>query len=293
MQRIHAISSNLFPSFLAPLLEIPEPPKTIFYEGVLPERHKDTKVIAVVGSRRHTRYGKEVTQKLVSFLAPYPCVIVSGLALGIDSIAHKIALEVKLPTIAVPGSGIAYKNIYPSLHKQLAKDILSSGGALVSEFTPETKAAPWTFPQRNRIMAGLCDAVLVVEAEEKSGTLITARLALEYNKTVLAVPGNIDSPTSSGTNWLIRQGATPITKGEDILDALNIPIKGGAGTQELPFVDLSEEEKVLLLLLREPQSKDVLIRESGMEASKALITLTSLELKDLIKEEMSVYKRIV
>ena len=138
-------------------------------------------------------------------------------------------------------------------------------------------------------MAGLCDAVLVIEAEEKSGTLITARLALEYNKTVLAVPGNIDSPTSSGTNWLIRQGATPITKGEDILDALNIKTK--EENQTLPLVDLSPEEETILNLLREPKSKDALIRESGLEANVALITLTSLELKDLIKEEMSVYKK--
>lgn len=289
MQEIHSITNDIFPPFLKALREIPESPKTVFYEGTLPDIHKDTKVLAVVGSRRHTRYGKEITQKLVSFLSHYPIIIVSGLALGIDSIAHKTALEVKLPTVAVPGSGLAHKNLYPSLHKQLAKDILSSGGVLISEFTPETKAAPWTFPKRNRIMAGLCDAVLVIEAEEKSGTLITARLALEYNKTVLAVPGNIDSPTSSGTNWLIRQGATPITKGEDILDALNIKTK--EENQTLPLVDLSPEEETILNLLREPKSKDALIRESGLEANVALITLTSLELKDLIKEEMSVYKK--
>ncbi len=293
MQEIHSISSSHFPDFLLPLLEIPEPPKKIYYEGVLPIKENGVKVLAVVGSRKHTRYGKDMTQKLIDGLRGYPIVIVSGLALGIDGIAHEKALEIGLTTVSVPGSGIAYKNLYPALHKNLAKKIIGSDGALVSEFEPELKAAPWTFPKRNRIMAGLCDAVLVVEAEEKSGTLITARLALDFNRTVLAVPGNIDSAPSKGTNWLIRQGATPITSSEDILDALNIPQRDVCEQQTLNLEDLSDDEKIILELLREPKSKNSIIQESGLEASRALITLTSLELKDYIKEEMSVYKRII
>ncbi len=292
MQEIHSILKDHFPSFLLPLLEIPEPPTKIYYEGLLPEKEDGVKVLAVVGSRKHTRYGKDITQKLLEGLRGYPIIIVSGLALGIDGIAHQKALEIGLTTISVPGSGIAYKNLYPALHKNLAREIVSDGGALISEFEPELKAAPWTFPKRNRIMAGICDAVLVVEAEEKSGTLITARLALEYNKTVLAVPGNIDSAASKGTNWLIRQGATPITRTEDILDALNIKYQNESGQKTLPLEDLSPDEILIWELLHEPKSKDVLIRESKLEASRVLITLTSLELKDFIKEEMSLYKRV-
>lgn len=293
MQEIHSISKEIFPPFLLPLLEIPECPKKIFYDGVLPEKTSSIKVLAIVGSRKHTRYGKEMTQRLIDELRDYPIIILSGLALGIDGIAHQKALEVGLVTMAIPGSGVAHKNIYPSLHKNLAKEIVQNGGALVSEFEPEMKAAQWTFPKRNRIMAGFCDAVLVVEAEEKSGTLITARLALEYNRTVLAIPGNIDSSTSKGTNWLIKQGAAPITQAEDILGALQIPRKESSAQRTLPLDGLSEDERMILNLLREPKSKDVLIRESNLEASRALVTLTALELKDYIKEEMSVYKRII
>lgn len=293
MQEIHTISSKQYPPFLLPLLEIPEPPEKIYYEGTLPEKEDGVKVLAVVGSRKHTRYGKEMTQRLIDGLRGYPIIIVSGLALGIDGIAHEKALEVGLVTVSVPGSGIAYKNLYPALHKNLAKEIIKNDGALLSEFEPEFKATPWSFPKRNRIMAGLCDAVLVIEAEEKSGTLITARLALDYNKTVLALPGNIDSAPSKGTNWLIRQGATPITSSEDILDALNIKQKESSVQQELNFDDLSDDEKIIIELLREPKSKNTLIQESGLDASRALITLTSLELKDYIKEEMSMYKRIL
>lgn len=293
MQEIHTILSAQFPSFLLPLLEIPEPPKKIYYEGILPQKESSMKVLAVVGSRKHTRYGKDMTQKLLEGLRGYPIIIVSGLALGIDGIAHEKALEIGLTTVSVPGSGIAYKNLYPALHKNLAKKIIENNGALISEFEPELKAAQWTFPKRNRIMAGLCDAVLVIEAEEKSGTLITARLALDYNRTVLAVPGNIDSAPSKGTNWLIRQGATPITRSEDILDALNIKQREMSEQQELNLEDLSDDEKIIIELLREPKSKNTLIQESGLDASRALITLTSLELRDYIKEEMSLYKRII
>lgn len=293
MQEIHSISHKDFPDFLLPLLEIPEPPKKIYYEGIIPKKERGVKVLAVVGSRKHTRYGKDMTQKLLDGLRGYPIIIVSGLALGIDGIAHQKALEIGLITISIPGSGIAYKNLYPVLHKNLAKKIVESKGALVSEFEPELKAAQWTFPKRNRIMAGLCDAVLVIEAEEKSGTLITARLALDFNRTVLAVPGNIDSAPSKGTNWLIRQGATPITSSEDILEALNIQLKDTISQQTLSLEDLSPDEKIIIELLREPKSKNTLIQESGLETSRALITLTSLELKDYIKEEMSVYKRLL
>lgn len=293
MQEIHSLSKESFPELLSPLLEIPECPKKIFYDGSIPHKDEAIKVLAIVGSRKHTRYGKEVTQKLIEGLKNYPIIILSGLALGIDGIAHEKALEVGLQTIAVPGSGIAHKNIYPALHKSLAKRIVESGGLLLSEFEPEMKATQWTFPKRNRIMAGLCDAVLVIEAEEKSGTLITARLALEYNRIVLAVPGNIDSEASKGTNWLIKQGATPVTEAKDILDALNIQTEDGLVQKELDLKDLSPDEALIFDILQKEKSKDDIIRESELEISRALIALTSLELKDYIREEYSLYKRIM
>lgn len=295
MQEIHCVQKKDFNEFLSPLTHIPDAPDLLYYEGILPTYRDDLRVLSVVGSRKHTRYGKDMCKKLISELAGYPIVIVSGLALGIDGIAHEAAMDAGLITIAIPGSGLNHANLYPSLHKNMARKIVEKGGVLLSEFKPDFKAAQYSFPQRNRIMAGLSDAILVIEAERKSGTLITARLGLDYNKDILAVPGNIDSAASQGANWLIREGATPITSSDDILDALHIakrPTDENTPTQESLFADLSDDEKVLYELLHEPKSKDALIRESSLPASRALIALTSLELKDVIKEHLSVFKRI-
>lgn len=288
LYKIRTLESDEFPEGLH---EIPQPPEKLFIVGELPNPH-EYYYLAVVGSRKYTSYGREATERIISGLAGYPIVIVSGLAMGIDGIAHRAALDAGLFTVALPGSGLNSNTLYPRTHLNLAREIIDAGGALLSEFEPDFRAAPWTFPQRNRIMAGMTQGTLIIEAEEKSGTLITARLALEYNRTVLAVPGNIDSPASKGTNWLIRQGATPITRTEDILDALNIAYEEESGQRTLPLENLSSDEILIWELLHEPKSKDALIRESGLEASRTLITLTSLELKDYIKEEMSMYKRI-
>src|SRR3989344_5297892 len=158
---IKKLTSGNFPP---QLLEIPQPPKELF----------------IVGSRKYTTYGKEACEKLIEGLRGYPIVIVSGLALGIDSIAHKKALDVGLTTIAFPGSGLDPKVLYPATNAHLAERIVEAGGAVISEFEPDFRATPWSFPQRNRLMAGISDAVLVIEAEQKSGTLITSRLATEY-----------------------------------------------------------------------------------------------------------------
>src|SRR5581483_11593908 len=192
------------------LREIPQPPKQLWIEGELPD--PETHIyVAVVGSRRASTYGKEVVSKIISGLAGQPFVIVSGLAIGIDGCAHRAALEVGLPTVAVPGSGLDRKILYPSVHRGLAEEILRSGGALLSEFDPTFRATPWSFPQRNRIMAGLCRGVIIIESSLKSGTLITARLALDYNRDVFAVPGSIFSENSSGPHSLLSQGAAPVT----------------------------------------------------------------------------------
>ena len=185
-------------SFPVGLLEIPQPPHTLFMLGQFPSA--DTKFLTVVGSRKFSNYGKEACERIIEGLRGYNISIVSGLALGMDSIAHKTALSVGLHTIAIPGSGLNSNVLYPSTNRYLVEKIITSGGALLSEFESDFRATKWSFPQRNRIMAGIADAVLIIEAEEKSGTLITSRMAVDYNKTILAVPGSIFSDNSKGTN---------------------------------------------------------------------------------------------
>ncbi len=201
--------------------------------GQLPFRKLvSSKLLCVVGSRDCTPYGKEVCERLVAGLAGFPITIVSGLALGIDSIAHRAALEAGLATVAVPGSGLDPRAIYPPGHARLAEEILVAGGCLISEFPPLENARPYFFPQRNRIMAGLCHATLIIEAEAGSGTLITARLTLDYNRDLLAVPGSIFSDFSVSCHDLIRDGATPITSPVDLLRALGFEVEDQTGDGE-------------------------------------------------------------
>lgn len=274
------------------LLEIPQPPKELWIRGTLPN---DTYIcLTVVGSRKHTSYGREVCERLIRGLKGYPICIVSGLALGIDSIAHRAALDAGLPTIAFPGSGLSDNAIYPASNFGLAQEILKKGGALVSEFPPDFKATVWSFPQRNRLEAGLSRAVLIIEAEEKSGTLITARMATDYNRDVLAVPGSIFSSASKGTNKLIRQGATPITSSEDILDALDLlsdEVPKQLAMEELE--SLSPDEKKIMSLLIEPISRDTLIHESGFPAQQTNALLSILEIKGLVTESLGKIRKII
>lgn len=272
------------------LLEIPQPPKNLYLRGKLPDL--DLKYLAVVGSRNYTSYGKDICEKLIKGLRGYPVVIVSGLALGIDSIAHKTALSVGLKTIAFPGSGLSDKAIYPKTNIFLAKEIIENGGCLISEFEPNFISTLYSFPQRNRLMAGMSKAVLIIEAEEKSGTLITARLALDYNKDVLAVPGSAFSSNSIGTNWLIKQGATPITCSEDILEALGFTVEKPRLGDEEKYADCSKEEIMVINLLREPRERDDLIREMKMDIAEANALFSIMELKELIKEELSEIRKI-
>ena len=210
------------------LKQIPDVPESLYIVGT--PLTKDALYLAVVGSRSYTTYGKDVCEKLIAGLAGSGIVIVSGLALGTDTNAHRAAMRAGLKTVAFPGSGLGEKVLYPSTNLSLAKEILANGGTLISELPATTRAADWTFPRRNRLMAGLCKATLVIEAADKSGTLITARLALDYNREVLAVPGPITSDTSFGPNRLIRQGATTITCSEDILEVFGLQSSGGGAT---------------------------------------------------------------
>lgn len=276
-------------NFPTRLSEIPKPPEKLYYRGTLPS-WDDFVFLAVVGSRNYTSYGKSVIEKLIGGLAGRPVVIVSGLALGTDALAHKEALKNKLLTIAIPGSGIDDSAIAPRTNYALAQEILHSGGALISEFDPTFQAAPWAFPQRNRIMAGLCHAVLVIEAGEKSGTLITAKIANEYSRDVLSVPGSIFSESSKGANKLLHQGATPITCIEDLLEALGFSDEGRQ--KELPLDNFTEKELFILRALHEPKSRDDLVSELSLPIYEINITLSMLEIKGAVKEDQGLIRRI-
>jgi len=266
------------------LLEIPQPPEDLWIMGELPK--EDLIYLCVVGSRKFTSYGKEACEKIIAGLKGYPIAIISGFAMGIDTIAHKKAMQVGLKTLVFPGSGLSDEAMYPKTNVRLIREVLENDGCLISEFEPDFKATHWSFPMRNRLMAGMSRAVLVIEAEEKSGTLITARLTTEYNRDLLAIPGSIFSPSSKGTNRLIRQGATPVTCAEDVLEALGFELKKDENKQAKLFEDLSPEEKKIIDLLREPKPRDDLIRALKMQTSMANSILSIMEIKGLIKEEM-------
>lgn len=275
---IQEIPANLFPTFLR---EINDPPEKLYIRGSLPAEDK-YKFLCVVGSRKYSSYGKEVCEQLISGLSGYPIVIVSGLALGMDAIAHKAALENNLLTIAFPGSGLDKDKIYPRTNLRLASHILHEDGALVSEFEPEFKATSWAFPKRNRLMAGISSATLVVEATKKSGTLITARLAMEYNRDVLTVPGSIFSRNTAGPHSLIRDGATPICNSSNLLLALGFDITEENTSKS--HKNLSPTERQVLEILGEPLAKHELTDQLDMSITQAQILLSEMELKGLIKE---------
>lgn len=261
------------------LFEIPQIPDILYIRGAPPP--PNLSLLCVVGARKYTEYGKKVCQELIAGLAGFSVGIVSGLAIGIDTVAHESALKANLYTIAVPGSGLDRTVLYPRQNEWLAHQILDSGGALISEYESTLRAAPWTFPQRNRIMVGMSSAVLIIEAEEKSGTLITARLALDYNRDVLAVPGSIYSANSWGPHNLIKDGATPITNQEDLRNALGFTTET---KKEIDYSSCTPEEKVLLDLLKNPLERSVLQTKSNFSISTFSITISLLELKGFIEE---------
>jgi DNA processing protein len=272
-----------------PLKEIPHPPKILYMQGKMPDNNMT--YLAVVGSRKYTSYGKDICEKLIKGLKGYPIVIVSGLAIGIDTIAHKTAIENNILTIAFPGSGLDRNALHPKSNIYLAEDIIKNNGCLISEMEPDKKATLYSFPQRNRLMAGISKAVLIIEAEEKSGTLITARMALDYNRDVLAVPGSAFSSNSNGTNWLIKQGATPITTSEDILIALGFKIEKEKQSEEEKYSDCGPDEMKIINLLREPRERDEIIRLSGLPINEANALLSIMEIKELIKEELGTIRK--
>ncbi len=273
------------------LLEIPQPPERLWIRGALPP--EGTKLLTVVGSRAMTRYGQEACQKLITGLAGYPVSIVSGLALGVDTCAHKAARAAGLHTLVVPGSGLGDDVLYPRSNRVFAKEILKAGGGFLSEYAPETASRVHFFPERNRLMVGLADAVLVIEAGQKSGTLITARLASEYNRDLLCIPHRIGDPHAFGPHLFIRLGAALVSDPLHILEALHIPprLPAQAGEGVAPS-DLEDAELVIWNMLEEPKTRDEILRAGGAGTGNLLTALVALELRGLIKEEFSAWHRV-
>jgi len=265
-----------FEEFPFLLKELPDPPEILYVRGSLP--NEDKTHLTVVGTRKFSQYGKEVCEKIINQLRTYNIVVVSGLALGIDAIAHKAALNNNLKTIAVLGSGLHDDVLYPKANLHLSKEIVEKNGCLVSEYPLKMKAAQFTFPQRNRIAAGLSQGTLVIEAPQRSGALITAFLAIDYNREVFSVPGGIFNINSEGCNNLLKMGALPITKVDDILPALGIEIQ-----EKTNQVKLSENEEKIISLLYEPLEQDELIRKTNLEPKEINPLLIQMEIKGIIK----------
>ncbi|MFN3301906.1 MAG: DNA-processing protein DprA [Patescibacteria group bacterium] len=274
--KIVTIRDENYPKLLK---EIYNPPVILYVKGEL--YSEENYPLAVVGTRRMSFYGREVVEEIVRDLAKMGLTIVSGLALGIDGLAHKIALQEKGRTIAVLGGGLDEKNIYPSVHKDLVKKIVTSGGAVISEYPIGTSPTRYTFPLRNRIISGLSLGTLVIEAPLGSGALITAQQALDQNREVFAVPGSIYSKNSEGCNWLIKLGAKAVTCAKDVLEALNLEFV--LKKEKKIIAETKEEEILLKYLSKEPIHIDELIRQSKLSPSQVLTTLSLMEIKEKVK----------
>jgi len=256
------------------LKEIHNAPRVLYVRGTLPAR--DALSLAVVGTRTPSAYGKQITPGIVRELVRHGATIISGLALGIDGIAHEATLTSGGVTIAVLGAGVDDTSIYPPSHKTLAKRILENGGALVSEYAPGTTPERFHFPERNRIIAGLSRGVLIIEAKEKSGALITATLALKENRDVFAVPGPITSEHSRGPNRLLREGAKAVLDAYDILEEYGIYTTADTTNEQT----LSESERAILKLLADgPRFADELSAATGCTPAELNTTLVALELE--------------
>ena len=258
---------------------IDNPPKCLWYIGNLPKRRP---TVAIVGSRKPTDYGKSVNISLTTELAHRDAIIVSGLAIGHDSIAHQACLDAGGTTVAVIGNGL--DSIYPRRNERLAERIIESGGAILSEYSPDTPVYPSHFLERNRLISALADVVIIIEAGERSGTLNTAAHALAQGKEVMAVPGNITSPLSRGCNRLIAQGATPILSPDDVLDVLGLT-KDSGGSEVANQINFDSPDAQLLydLLHSGINDGDQLILKSGLAPADFSMAITMLELNGYIK----------
>lgn len=262
------------------LREISASPPVIFIRGGF--EPVDRWAVAVVGTRRLTAYGRQMARELVAGLARNGITIISGLARGIDAVAHRTALEEGGRTIAVMACGI--DKVYPPEHRDLARQIADGNGAIVSDYPFGAEPESSHFPARNRIISGLSLGVLVVEAGNKSGALITSRFALEQNREVFAVPGNVNSPASVGTNRLIQQGGKLVTRVEDILEELNLKMVAEQAVANVVLPETAEEAALISQLSSQPLHVDDLGRLTGLPSSLVSSTLTIMELKGMVQQ---------
>ena len=268
-------------NFTQRLASIANPPKSLCFMGTLPT--SGAPVVAIVGSRKPSAYGREVTEQLASDLAKAGCIIVSGLALGIDGIAQKAALEAGGTVIGVIPNELP--DISPQTNYKLAMNIIKNGGAILSEWKKgDGKVVNrWSFLERNRLVSGLADAVIITEAAERSGTLNTAAHALSQGRDVFAVPGNITSPLSAGCNALLKQGAYPATEAKDILQIIAPEQLKKPDQNQLPLGSSPEETIIINLIASGVRSGDQLQQQSGLSASNFSTALTMLEINGVIK----------
>lgn len=262
--------------------QLTKPLKTLNVRGNA-DLLKSGKRVSIVGARKFTPYGREVTQKIATDLARAGVTIVSGLAIGVDSIAHRACIEAGGKTVAVLPSG--FDNIYPSSHAQLAKQIVANGGLLVSEYENNHRPKKYEFIERNRIIASLCDILIVTEAAEASGSLHTASFALDLGIQIMAVPGNITSPYSTGTNKLIQKGAEPLLDTTQILQMLEIE-----QDDKLSYIPENEIEEIILNSLSTPKSDQELIQSTKLELTTLSTYLTLLEIKDIVIIESGIWR---
>lgn len=260
------------PGYPALLRQIPDPPARLWVRGDAVLETLERCTVAIVGARACSGYGRAVTRMLASEVASVGAVVVSGLARGIDAEAHRGALAANAPTVAVLGCGV--DRDYPAAHAALAREIVDRGGLIVSEYEPGVEPAPWRFPARNRIIAGLARATVVVEARQRSGALITADFALEDGREVLAVPGEITSALSAGTNALLQIGATPVTHADDVLEALGLV---RSAPPAAPLAD-PVAAAILRAVGNGAGTLDELVRLTGLGAADVAAALTVLEL---------------
>jgi DNA processing protein len=286
LERLHGLGFGFLarsePGFPPLLGAIHDPPPGLFLRGDAAAAFLSLPGVAIVGARACSAYGRQVARSIARELASAGLVVVSGLARGIDAEVHRGALEAGGTTVAVLGCGI--DRDYPAANRELARQVAASG-LIVSEYAPGVEPAPWRFPARNRIVAGLCSATVVVEARERSGALITADFALEEGREVFAVPGEITSALSSGSNALLRLGATPLTCAQDVLESFGLVVA------DRPEPEVGAAAGFVLARVREAAAgANELARATSLSAGELAVALTELELAGAVTEEGGVYR---
>lgn len=292
--------TKLFPAQyqkLFPLLnEIPDKPKQLFIKGniqAFQNKYCDYKYVCMVGSRKASSAGLNMVQHLISGLKNYPIIIVSGFAQGVDSAVHTSALTHNIPTISFPGSGLDPSVLVPIRNRALAEEVIQSGNLLASEFEPLQPGMKWTFPKRNRILAGVSTLTIVIEASEKSGSLITANCALDYNRDVGAVPGNPLFTNHRGSNALLKDGAHIIRHSDDVLELLGFTTTNQSNNpQQNQLQFLTPEQQKILLAISQPKTIGQLMRETDLPAPQLMTITTHLEAEGFLKEEFGKLVRV-